>query len=243
MGFRRTLLSMKIEGRSDIFLDVLRPSRFFLCSACLFLALAFIAPTSLQAEWYAGGFLGVASPTGLKFVTGTQSNAGLTLSNIALENSPIGGVKLGYYLPREWVYNILGFEGEVFHYSPDIKAQQIGTIQGGNLGVRNLTESSLGITTLGFNAILRYPGRWFQPYAGGGFAVSWASLSGGNLGSDTTVGAGPSVLAGARYFILEQLAVFAEYKHVTARLNFGDNVQLNTHFGIDAVVFGASWHF
>jgi hypothetical protein len=59
----------------------------------------------------------------VKFVHGSETTSDLTFSNLALGDSGEGGIKVGYYLPREWVWNILGVEGELYYHSPTIKAQ------------------------------------------------------------------------------------------------------------------------
>jgi hypothetical protein len=67
----------------------------------------------------------------VKFVHGSETTSDLTFSNLALGDSGEGGIKVGYYLPREWVWNILGVEGELYYHSPTIKAQTVGMQQAG----------------------------------------------------------------------------------------------------------------
>lgn len=72
------------------------------------------------------------------------------------------------------------------------------------------------------NIIIREPSlsESLQPYGGVGPALFFASASNGTS-SSTAVSPGVNLIAGARYFVTPQWAIFGEFKYDLATLRFG----------------------
>jgi opacity protein-like surface antigen len=187
-----------------------------------------------QAEYYVAGQIGVNFADRLRDIEGTGSLVTLAprFNNLDLKNAIVYGGKLGYFPGN----GAMGLELDVFNSQPNIK--QAGDIPGNHLGVTNV----------GINLLLRYPGQTFQPYAGLGGAVLIARLSeGGDVKSDTDVGFGLNLLAGLRTFVTPYVALFAEYKYTRGTLTFNEAFGAVGGFSGDYqaqhVVFGVSYHF
>lgn len=107
-----------------------------------------------QAEWYVAGQVGHSFADSLRNVTTTGPFSGIELQDFDMKNSLAYGGKVGLY-----PFNgSLGFELDVNHSTPHVK---------------NLDDSPgihLGVTNVGANILLRYPGVTFQPYIGAGQA-------------------------------------------------------------------------
>ena len=77
----------------------------------------------------------------------------------------------------------MGVELDVFNSQPNIK------------NLDDVPGIHLGVTNVGVNLLMRYPGQTFQPYAGIGGALLIARLSeSATTRSDTDVGFGLNVL-------------------------------------------------
>ena len=149
-----------------------------------FLNLFFLSVLSLvaipaQAEWYVAGQAGYSFADSLRNVTTTGPFSGIALQNFDMKNSLAYGGKVGVYP----YHGSLGFELDVFHSTPHVK---------------NLDDSPgihLGVTNVGANILLRYPGVTFQPYFGIGPGILIAHLSRSvQTESDTQVSIGLNVL-------------------------------------------------
>ncbi len=205
-------------------------------SAGLFVAGLSIAtvgmPSPAAAEWYVAGDVGANFADRLTDISGTNGLTGLQAPDFDLKNSVSYGGKLGYFPRHGW----FGIEGEVLHTTPHIK----------NLG--NIPGIHLRVTTVGVNALARYPGRTFQPYAGVGVGLVIAHLSdSATTLSNTDVANGWNVLAGLRAFVTPYVAIFTEYKYTGATLRFDQ--AFGTVGGFDGryraqhVLVGLSYHF
>ena len=72
---------------------------------------------------YVAGQIGVSIPTRFSNIQGVDSNAGLTVSDLSLQNSFVYAAKLGYYFDSmKW----LGVETEVFNFYPAYQATRCG---------------------------------------------------------------------------------------------------------------------
>lgn len=190
-------------------------------------------PGPASAERYVAGTVGVNFADQLTGISGTGDLSGFQASDFDLKNSVSYGAKLGYFPEHSW----FGIEGEVLQTTPHIKSL------GSDPGIH------LSVTTVGVNLLARYPGRTFQPYAGGGVATVIAHLSdspANEIQSDTSVTAGWNLLAGLRGFVSPSVAVFTEYKYSGATLRFDQAAGTGGFEGdyrAQLLLFGISYHF
>lgn len=188
----------------------------------------FLHPLSAFAESYVAGQFGVS-------VGGTYNDPDNVVSDLALKSSLAYGAKLGHYLDN---LKYFGVETEAYTLTPDIKQQTVA-INGVPAGT--ISGSHLRVTTWAANVIYRYPGETFQPYAGVGMGVFFASASNAT-GSDTSVSPGLNVLAGLRLMVTKQIGLFGEYKFNMARLNFKDADE-SAQYKASLFLFGVGYHF
>ena len=133
---------------------------------------------------YVAGMVGYTSPNDLSNIKGTGGGSALSLSDLALQDSIAYGGKVGYYFPQiKW----LGIETELYNTTPHVKQQPV-TVSGFGISVPvgTLPGFDLNVLTWGINAVVRYPGKTFQPYAGVGLGMMFAKAKfGGQTDSDT----------------------------------------------------------
>ena len=186
-----------------------------------------------RAEWYVAGDVGANFADRLTGISGTGDLAGFAprSPNFDLKNSVSYGAKLGYFRDHSW----FGVEGEILQTTPHIK---------------HLDEDPgihLRVTTVGVNLLARYPGRTFQPYVGVGVGTVIAHISDtATTQSNTDVAGGWNVLVGLRAFVTPYVAVFTEYKHTGATLQFDQAFGTGGFEGIyraQHVLVGLSYHF
>lgn len=130
---------------------------------------------------------------------------------------------------------------EAYNSTPNIKQQNINT----NAGSGTATGSTVRMTTVAWNAILRYPGTTFQPYVGAGIGVWFVNTT------DSSANAQPGLnaLAGLRCFVTKDVALFGEYKYNYVNLGFTDRDRtfgtsgVNTTYSGNIVMVGVSFHF
>jgi opacity protein-like surface antigen len=204
--------------------------RFFL-SLPLLTALSLIAIPA-QAEWYVAGQAGYSFADSLRNVTTTGPFSGIELQDFDMKNSLAYGGKVGVYP----FHGSLGFELDVFHSTPHVK------------NLDNSPGIHLGVTNVGANFLLRYPGVTFQPYLGVGPAILIARLSPSvETKQDTQVSVGFNFLTGIRGFVTPHVALFTEYKFTDAKFGFDD--AFGSFGGFDStyrahqVFVGVSYHF
>ena len=213
---------------------------FVFLALCTFL----LSRPPAQAELYVAGQLGVSIPNSFSNVQGVDANAGVSVSDIKLQNSFMYGAKLGYYFDSiKW----LGVETEVFNTTPKSKQQTVDT----NVGTQNLVGQDIRVLTWApINIVVRYPGERFQPYAGVGMGVFFARIHDGQTGessSDTQVGLNTQL--GLRFLVTKHLALFGEWKYNRASLNFSSSTPtgatggLKGDFSANILAFGLSYHF
>lgn len=218
------------------------------------LLLFLLAALPARAEWYVGGYGGLAAPDGYKNVSGHSTTPDMSYSDIAAARGGGGGLKLGGYLPADWYAPYLGAEIEILYHRLALKNQSVASDRSVFDSATNrtlkvpvspltLSNNHLDLLTLAFNLLLRYPGDRFQPYAGAGVGLTYAMLSGGNLGSDQTLAAGANLLAGFRAFLSPAFSMFVQYKHQGLPLEFNSTPELTGRYVVDHYVLGAAWHF
>ena len=198
----------------------------------LSLAIACLSTPVAQAEYYVAGQVGVNFADRLTGIQGTGNFVTQGGPDLDLKNAVVYGGKLGFYPGN----GAMGVELDVFNSQPNIK------------NLDNIPGIHLGVTNVGINLLLRYPGQTFQPYVGFGGAALIARISETvDVQSDTDVGFGINVLGGMRTFITPYVAIFAEYKYTRGTLSFNEAFGSTGGFSGDYhaqhVVFGVSYHF
>jgi opacity protein-like surface antigen len=180
-----------------------------------------------------------------------------------LGNSATFGGKIGYWFDA---LPFIGAEMDISTFRSDIKVNlsDIPFTIAGQVFHESFTPLDLDarVVTIGFSVMGRYPflqsptfprGR-LQPYAGVGPAIFITKLEdqeaapNSNLGSKTTAAGGVQVLAGVKFFIINKLSLFTEYKFTHHTAEFGGTAQLLTAAGSQAFNVhhfygGLAWHF
>ena len=198
----------------------------------LSLAVACLSPTVAEAEYYVAGQVGVNFADRLTGIQGTGNFVTQQGPDLDLKNAVLYGGKLGFFPGN----GAMGLELDVFNSQPNIK------------NLDNIPGIHLGVTNVGINLLLRYPGQTFQPYIGFGGAALIARISQTvDVQSDTDVGFGINLLGGLRTFITPYVAIFAEYKYTRGTLSFneafGSTGGFSGNYHAQQVVFGLSYHF
>ncbi len=200
------------------------------------------------AELYIGLYGGLTTPERFQNVKGIGDFDVVTLTDLDLARSTVYGAKLGVFpTPQSW----LGLETEFFYTNPHVKQQDITFSV---LGVPVLTDNFAGahvrMATWALNLIARYPNEHFQPYAGVGFGIFWARVSGAHtgltppdLGTSSDTSSGLNALGGIRIALTRRLALFGEYKYNQAVFDFGKTVGLHTFYEAHHFVGGLSFKF
>ena len=204
------------------------------------LGLFLLTNTSAQAEWYVGGQVGFVKPNDLKNVEGLGSAKGIELSDLDLKNALGYGVKGGYFFPgyMDWV----GLQLEVFTANPHIKQQNVTAGFGGSSSpLGTLDGSHLRIITPAVNVIFRLPGYYVEPYIGPGIGLFVAKIS-DSTGSDTDMAPGANILAGVRFYLNENVALFTEYKYNYAKFKFTDSL-FEATYSSHNMFGGLTYHF
>jgi opacity protein-like surface antigen len=202
-----------------------------------FLRLLLLTAVSLSAipahaEWYVAGQAGHSFADSLRNVTTTGPFSGIELQDFDMKNSLAYGGKVGAYP----FHGSLGFELDVFHSTPHVK------------NLDNSPGIHLGVTNVGANILLRYPGVTYQPYLGAGPGILIARLSRSvETQQDTQVSIGFNFLTGIRAFVTPKMALFTEYKFTDAKFNFhgafGSFGGFDSTYRAHQIFVGVSYHF
>jgi opacity protein-like surface antigen len=196
------------------------------------------------AERYIGLYGGLTTPELLQNVRGIEGLSGITLTDLSLARSTIYGAKLGVFPNPK---SSLGLETEFFYTSPHIKQQDITfTFSGLSTPPINFSGAHVRVATWALNLIARYPGERFQPYAGVGFGIFWARISGDpatSLGTSADCSPGLNAQAGIRISLTRRLGLFGEYKYNQSVFEFGRTVVLHTFYQAHHFVGGFSFKF
>ncbi len=172
-----------------------------------------------SAEWYVSGYAGLAIPID-QDVDVTVSIPGAsgtgTLKDVDLDTSAVFGGKVGYFF-EDWPY--FGLEVEAYHFSPDASSQTVLLS-----GIPVSINGDVAVTGIAVNAILRgmtgksdaFPEGRFHGYIGVGPGLFISNLEIPTTPSldDTSTVVGGQVLAGVKFFVIENLSLFGEYKFV-----------------------------
>jgi opacity protein-like surface antigen len=215
----------------------------FLATGAVMILLSSIVPTLSFAEMYIAGMAGYTMPNDLTNIEGNGVNSGISISDLEMQSSVAYGGKIGYYFPQ---LNWLGVETELYNTTPHVKQQSVTASGFGLSNVPFGTQPGFNVRVLtwGINAVVRYPGKVVQPYAGVGLGVFFAEAKfQGQSDSDTAPGL--NALAGIRLFATDHLALFAEYKYNRASFSFKDQNVLGFDADYSANIFmgGISYHF
>ncbi|MDX1411670.1 MAG: outer membrane beta-barrel protein [Nitrospirales bacterium] len=202
------------------------------------ISLGVLAPGSVFGEFYVAGMGGYVVPNGFNNTQFEFAPDDGHTFDLKLENSAMGGGKIGYYFPSwEWVG--VGIETEGVFAWPNLKEQ---TVMGSGCQCYLFTaKREIQVITWGINALARYPGKRIQPYVGAGLGVFFASesIQGYPLSTDNWV-PGLNFLAGVRGFVTDHLALFAEYKYNRATFTLGS---LKGDYSANIAAGGLSFHF
>lgn len=206
---------------------------------CIYIT-GFLTVLPAQGEWYVVGQTGVLVPGSLSNVT--VSNPTLAggvrearIADVDLEKgSPLFGAKVGYFFPkREW----FGFETEVYSTQLNVTQQTVVGGVPGKVFADTLPGSRIHLTTWAMNAIVRSPSlaAELEPYGGIGPAVFISTNNG-----VTRTNLGINLIAGARYFLTPQTALFGEFKYNRATIR---SEGMEGDYSSQIFIFGISVHF
>ncbi|ALA61168.1 outer membrane protein [Nitrospira moscoviensis] len=203
-------------------------------------------------------------PSVLNPVTGDSLTQNFKASDLSLSNSLLFGAKAGYFFSDQGL-SWLGVELDAFTSKPDIKRTTVSTahditfVPGDttecfNLGTRcpqtvnnkgtlNVEETSLRVTVVSANVIVRYPGAFLQPYVGAGAGAFYFQSSSGTFQGRQIV-PGLNVLAGLKLLVSDEWGLFAEGRYNLANLsNFDPTFGLSGTYSIFHFVGGIAYHF
>ena len=205
---------------------------------------SYLPTTMAQAEWYVGGYGGLANPGAFSNATLSDPIVGggvskARINDLELKTSLAWGAKAGYFFEgRPW----LGLETDLYTLNPDVKAQTIvGGTTSGRVFADNIQSTSLRLTTWALNIIIRSPSmsEVFQPYGGMGYGLFFATSEKGGQ-SNTQISPGFQLVAGARYVLTSRWAIFGEFKFNRATLRFSE---IRGNYDSQLFAFGVMWHF
>jgi opacity protein-like surface antigen len=205
---------------------------------CLFI-IGFLTVLPAQGEWYVVGQTGVAMPGSLSNVTVSSPTlaGGVSEARVAdldLEKGqPFYGGKVGIFFPkREW----FGLETEAYTTRLIIKQQTVVGGVPGRVFAETMPGSSIHLTTWAMNAIVRSPSLVveLEPYGGIGPALFFATQG------ETQISLGINLIAGARYFVTPQMALFGEFKYNRAMIR---SEGVEGDYSSQLFAFGITMHF
>ena len=151
--------------------------------------------STVSAEWYVAGQLGVNFADQLSDIRGTGDLSGFRAPDFDLKNALVYGAKVGVFPGNGW----FGVELDAFHSNPHIK------------NLDDVPGIHMGVTNVGINLIAWYPGVTFQPYVGIGTGVLIARIDdSATTQGDTDVSSGLNLLTGIRAFVTPYVAVFTD---------------------------------
>jgi opacity protein-like surface antigen len=213
----------------------------------VYLLIAILYPSTIQAEAYIAGQIGALFKTSLTNVERTPGfldGASERVSDINLSTSPLYGFKLGYFLRERLRW--LGGEAEFFRTYPYWVGQQLSTPSFPS----GLSPVHMEMNTFAFNLLIRYPFARIQPYGGIGLGLFWANAAGSQGGptGHSSFTPGLNILAGVRVFLTDSVAVFSEYKYNRTTIDIAGEAG-SSHSGFKAdyrpehVVIGIGYHF
>lgn len=200
----------------------------------------------VQAEMYVAGQVGVSLPNSFSNVSGVGNNAGLSASDLSLQDSVMYGAKLGYYFESmKW----LGIETEVFNSTPHLKQQNVTVNPGAFNG--NVTGQDVRVLNWApINVVVRHQMGHFEPYAGLGLGLFFAQVKESQTGeSSSSTRPGLNTQLGARYLVTKNVAMFGEWKYNHASFDFSGSAPTQATGGFEGnysahiLAFGVGYHF
>jgi len=219
--------------------------------------LAVVSPCHVAAEPYVLGYVGAAVTPDKDLRTELELNGAPFVNgrahDLSFDTSVVFGAKGGYFLDRPLLGGNVGAELDVYHFRPDLDAQQVtftGLLAGVNGEARTRLQSAdIEVTAVTLNLLYRfrlaaepqYPHGRFQPYVGigGGAFIARLATTTSPFDSnkdivDTDVQPGIQALAGARWFLTRNIALFAEYKFLQTQTFSFKFKESGTIFGFPA---------
>jgi opacity protein-like surface antigen len=211
------------------------------------LVFAFLS-TKAYAEFYVAGELGYALSDKVDSLTPMGTVTSLDTSEIKLKRAFAFGGKVGYFMS---FFRWLGVEAEGFTTTPHFKEQTINGSPSRPIGpfpAQTLTGARLEVTTYALNVIARLPLDRFEPYVGIGPAIYHFNVKNDVAATtDSSTHLGLNALAGVRFFLTSQLAVFGEFKHSEAKVKaanlFSSNAGAEGTYSANLIFAGISFHF
>lgn len=200
------------------------------------------APVLSRAEWYIAGQGGFQFPQDLANVRGTDSFTDVTSNDLDLNRQAAFGLKVGRAFDSRLSW--LGLEFDYSHSDANIAEQGV-TASAQILGVTqqngNTPGVGLSVNHMTVNVIARYPGTQVQPYLGVGGGLGLSRLRTAPQ-AETDVYPVFNVLVGMKSFVTKHIALFIEYKHARAAVEFSEH-----HFEGDLrtnwFMAGLAYHF
>lgn len=195
-----------------------------------------------RSEWYIAGQGGYQFPQELTNVRGTGTFSGVTSNGLDLNNQAAFGIKAGRFFDggQRW----LGLEFDFSHSDANIAEQGV-TAGAPILGVtrQNGRTSGVGLSVnhMTVNLIARYPGDRVQPYigVGGGLGLSLLRTT---PQDETDIYPLFNALVGTKMFLTQHVALFTEYKHARATVEFSNN-HFEGHLRTNWFLGGLAYHF
>jgi len=202
-------------------------------TALLFLPLQ--AQAERDWEFSVGAFGGKAfhSNEEIKFNAGAATGFGaVTAHGVNLNDSLTFGAKItAWHLPRQYKWQPqIGLELDYTNFTADLDPQITGATgtsftPGFEAGSVIFTRhQDLGVNIVAANLLFRYPvwatpempqGRWY-PYVGAGIGVQRTHLSDSSVShQETSYSPAIQGLAGIKFFIFRNFALFGEWKRTT----------------------------
>jgi hypothetical protein len=171
------------------------------------------APNQSQAEVFSDLYIGasVTSDSSYKVDGVTQEPGVLCGSQCGTAKSPIGGLRIGYFVER---FPWLGVAGDISYF---IQAWGIQSAY----EITSIPISALVMFRLPLIKSPEYPNGRAQPYLAVGpslfittaeLASGWAFLGTGHVDSDTSVDPGVDARVGMRLIASEWISVVLEYR-------------------------------
>lgn len=117
----------------------------------------------------------------------------------------------------------------------------MGGTASGTVFADNIPNTSLRLSVWAVNLIIRSPSmsEVFQPYGGIGYGLFFATGSEGGL-TNTQINPGFQFVAGARYVLTPEWALFGEFKYNNTEIRFSG---IKGNYDSQNFVVGLMWHF
>jgi hypothetical protein len=162
-------------------------------------------------------------------VIGTYTDA--TANDVNLNDAPTFGGKLtAWHLPRQYKWQPqIGVELDWTRFTADLNPQTVsasGTVSVPGMVLGSITffgpPQDFSVNVLAANLLFRYPiwatpempqGRWY-PYLGAGLGAQRATLTLSGF-QETSYSPAVQGLVGVKFFLVKNLAIFAEVKRTT----------------------------